>query len=299
MLLDCIIVGGGPAGLNASLVLGRARKNIILFDEDKPRNGVTHESHGFITRDGTTPSEFKRIGKQELAKYPTIAIKNEKVEDVKKENDSFLIHTEGGDVYRSKKIILATGLKDVLPNIKGIEEFYGKSLFSCPFCDGWEWKDQALAVITENERAFHLAKLVSNWSRNLVICTNGKKVLSNEEKEVLNNKQITIMEDRIAALQGNNGQLEKILFNNGKELLRNGGFVTADLVQATSLPEKLGCRFNAIGGIDTDDFGRTNIEGVYACGDNSLIAPAQLIIAASEGSRAAIGMMSEFVEEDF
>ncbi len=298
MLLDCVIIGGGPAGLNASLVLARAKKNIILLDEDKPRNAVTHESHGFITRDGIKPSEFKRIAKQDLEKYPNLSVENQRVIDIKKENESFIIHTDDGNSYHSRKVILATGLQDVLPDIEGIHEFYGTSLFVCPFCDGWELKDRRLVVIAESDRVMHLTKMVSNWSSDLVVCTNGTNTFSKEQKELLSDKNIKVIEDEIASLQGDNGYLLKVKFKDGKEMEREGGFVACELKQASILAEKLGCDMNQMGGIEIDDFGRTNIDGIYASGDTTFSLP-QLIVAASEGSKVASGVVSDLINEDF
>ncbi|MCE4049231.1 MULTISPECIES: NAD(P)/FAD-dependent oxidoreductase [Bacillaceae] len=299
MLLDCVVVGGGPAGLNAALVLGRAKKKIILFDENKPRNAVTHESHGFITRDKIKPSEFKQIALEDLKAYPEITIKNQRVYDIKTENDHFVILTSDGLTYQSRKIILATGLKDILPNIKGIHDYYGTSIFSCPFCDGWELKDRPLVVISENERAFHITKMIYNWSKDVVVCTNGKAVFTNEQKQLLANNNIELIEEEIEYLEGDKGQLRHIILKSGREIARAGGFVTAGLQQASPLAQVLGCSLNNMGGIETDNSGRTNIAGVYACGDNAVIAPAQLIVAAAEGSKAAMAVVGDLVNEDF
>ncbi|MGD6830691.1 NAD(P)/FAD-dependent oxidoreductase [Sutcliffiella halmapala] len=299
MVLDCVVIGGGPSGLNASLVLGRAKKNIILFDEDKPRNAVTYESHGFITRDGIKPSEFKRIAKEELRNYPSISIQNHRVIAIIKEKQSFIIHTDEGNSYHSRKVILSTGLRDVMPRIEGINNFFGTSLFNCPFCDGWELKDRPLVVISENERAFHMTKMIANWSKDLVVCTNGRIIFTEEQKELLTKKNIKVFEDEIEILQGENGHLRTIKFMNGKVIEREGGIVTTGLEQASSLAQTLGCAINKMGGIETDNFGRTNIQGIYASGDISITLPAQLIIAASEGSKAAMGVISDLVNEDF
>jgi len=137
-VLDCVIIGGGPAGLNAALVMGRAGRKTILFDEDKPRNRVTQESHGFITQDGVKPSEFKKRARTDVQKYRSVSIKEERVEIIEKASGVFRIQTKGGTDYMAKKVLLATGLRDVLPEIPGIQNVYGTSVFSCPFCDGWE-----------------------------------------------------------------------------------------------------------------------------------------------------------------
>ncbi|SFJ87843.1 Thioredoxin reductase [Halobacillus dabanensis] len=299
MMLDCAVIGGGPAGLNASLVLGRSRRATVLFDNEQPRNAVTQEAHGFMTRDGINPGELRRLAREELGKYPDVHIKKQKVTRVWKHDGIFSMETEEGDLYTAKKVIVATGLKERLPEIPHIHQFYGTSLFSCPFCDGWELRDRPLAVIAENSGALHMTKVVYNWSRDLVVCTNGKQTLSGEEKRLLEEKGVTVYEQPIAALTGDQGDLKQISFNDGTTISRDGGFVITELEQAASIGEGLGCEFNNQGAIKTDGIGRTSVDGVFACGDASIIAPSQLIIAAAEGSKAAIGVNAALVEENF
>ncbi|MBB6450893.1 thioredoxin reductase [Geomicrobium halophilum] len=299
MILDCAVIGGGPAGLNASLVLGRSRRNTVLFDDNKPRNSVTNESHGFITRDGINPKELRGIASEELDKYPDVEIKRQRVINVTKKDQLFMIETDDEEVYKAKKVVLATGLKEKLPDINRINYFYGISIFSCPFCDGWELRDRPLAVIAENSRAFHMAKVVYNWTNDLIVSTNGSQILSIDEKNVLKKKGIKIYEQKISSLIGDNGYLKNISFEDGTTLSREGGFIVPELEQSSSIGEVLGCEFNNQGAIKTDGIGRTNVEGVFACGDTSIIAPSQLIIAAAEGSKAAIGVNAALVEETF
>ncbi|WP_170006491.1 NAD(P)/FAD-dependent oxidoreductase [Bacillus fonticola] len=298
MILDCAVIGGGPAGLNAALVLGRSRRKTILFDDNTPRNAVTSESHGFITRDGIHPQEFKRIAQEELGRYPDVRIERQRVHRINKENNLFQVETENGEVYSAKKIILATGFKEVLPDIPRVKEFYGKSLFSCPFCDGWELRDRPLAVIAEDQKAFHMAKVVSNWTSDLIIFTNGRKVLSLEEQELLKNNGISINEKKISSLIGKEGMLGKIQLEDGTSVLREGGFITAEWKQAASF-DSLDYTLNEQGGITTDNWQRTNTEGLYACGDTRIAGPSQLIIAAGEGSMAAIAVNAALIEEKF
>lgn len=299
MILDCAVIGGGPAGLNASLVLGRSRRKTILFDDNKPRNSVTNESHGFITRDGINPKELRRIASEELDKYPDVEIKRQRVINVTKKDQLFTIETDDEKVYKAKKVVLATGLKEKLPDIDRISHFYGTSIFSCPFCDGWELRDRPLVVIAENHRAFHMAKVVYNWTNDLIVSTNGSQFLSIDEKKVFKDKGIKIYEQKISSLIGDNGYLKNILFEDGTTISREGGFIVPEMKQASSIGEDLGCELNNQGAIKTDGIGRTNVEGVFACGDSSIIAPSQLIIAAAEGSKAAIGVNGAFVEEAF
>ncbi|MGP4062461.1 NAD(P)/FAD-dependent oxidoreductase [Halobacillus sp. H74] len=299
MIFDCAVIGGGPAGLNASLVLGRSRRSTVLFDEDKPRNSVTNESHGFMTRDGINPAELRRIGRNELTSYPDVKIEKQRVRNVMKEKQMFTIETDTGKIFRARKVVLATGLKEKLPAINNVKQFYGTSLFSCPFCDGWELRDLPLVVIAEHSRALHMAKLVYNWTSNLVICTNGSQDLPMNEMEILKEKGMDIYEQKISSLNGENGYLKQITFEDGCSVAREGGFIVPEMEQASQIGVELGCELTDQGAIKTDDFGRTNVEGVYACGDTSLIAPSQLIIAAAEGSKAAIGVNAAMVEEAF
>ena len=305
-LFDCAIIGGGPAGLNAALILGRSRRNVILLDNNNPRNAVTQESHGFITQDGIKPKEFREIAHKELERYPSVRYEKREVTSVIKNNKndkpSFeLLTSENDERYQSKTIIIATGLKDVLPNIENISDYYGKSLFHCPYCDGYELRDKPLVVIIgEQVQGFHFIQTIYNWSKDLVVCTNNGEAFQNsEQKTLLENKGIKIIESNIKNFEGKNGQIEKIVFENGESVLRKGGFVMPQLIQASDFGKQLGCQYNPLGGIVVDSFGRTNIQGVYAAGDASVIAPAQLVIAAAEGVRAAAGINTDLTQIEF
>ncbi|MBF6632697.1 MAG: NAD(P)/FAD-dependent oxidoreductase, partial [Planococcus sp. (in: Bacteria)] len=271
MLYDCAIIGGGPAGLNAALVLGRSRRKTLLFDDDNGRNLVTRESHGFITRDGIEPEEFKRLGRKDIAKYDCVEIKEQRIVSVHRITEThYELVTENGDIFHSIKIIIAAGLKEEQPNIPDIEKFYGTSLFSCPYCDGWELRDQPLAVIADKQ-VFELAKKIYTWSRDLVVFTNGEGRLEEEDKQKLLRKGIKVVEDIIDGLEGDNGQLRSVRLEDGTLIDRVGGFVTPLWSHATPFAKDLGCKLSEHGGILTDDYGRTNVWNVYAAGDASLI----------------------------
>ncbi|KAA2282503.1 NAD(P)/FAD-dependent oxidoreductase [Candidatus Nitrosocosmicus agrestis] len=299
-LFDCAIIGGGPAGLNAALVLGRARRSTVLFDNDNARNAVTQESHGFITPDGIRPKEFREIAHKDITKYPSVIYKEEKVTSIIKKDQLFEIATDNKDLYQSKTIIISTGLRDVLPDIENISTYYGKSLFNCPYCDGWEMRDKPLAVIIEEQtQGFHFIQTVFNWSKDLIVCTNGKPVLNPEQKRLILNKGIKIFENKITKFEGENGQMEKIIFENGDSIIRKGGFVLPQPIQASDFAKKLGCEYNSLGGILVDFYGRTSVPGVYAAGDASVFAPAQLIIAAADGLKAAVGVNRDLIQKEF
>jgi thioredoxin reductase len=299
MIVDCAILGGGPAGLNGALVLGRARRKVLVFDDNHPRNAVTLESHGFVTRDGVKPNEFRAIAHQELRKYPSVEMQPVRVTAMRKASGAFEITTEKGDVFSVKTVLLATGLKEILPPIDGLHDYYGKSVFCCPYCDGWELRDKPLVIISEGPYTFHLVKVIWNWSHDLLVCTNGHQVLDSEQQAALHRKGIEVVEDRITTLVGKGGQLEQVVFATQGAHARRGGFVAPRLLQASPFGEELGCEMNVMGGIVTDAFGRTTVPGVYAAGDASVVVPAQLIIAAAEGSRAAAGVNTDLTENEF
>ena len=300
MIFDCAIIGGGPAGLNAALVLGRARRNTLLFDNNNPRNAVTQESHGFITRDGINPKEFREIAHKEIGKYPSVKFEKKLITLVTKNDCIFELNTSENVIFQSKTIIISTGLKEKLADIENISDYYGKSLFNCPYCDGWELRDKPLVVIIEEQvQGFHFVQTVYNWSKDLVICTNGKPFQNFDQKRLIQNKGIKIIENKIKSFVGENGQIEKAVFENGESVNIQGGFVLPQLNQSSDIAKQLGCEYNSLGGISTDSFGRTNIKGVYAAGDASIIAPAQLIIAAAEGLQAAVGVNRDLIETEF
>ena len=276
-----------------------------MLDNNTPRNAVTQESHGFITRDGIKPKEFREIAHKELGRYPSVIYAKREVTSVIKNNKndkpSFeLLTSENDERYQSKTIIIATGLKDVLPNIENISDYYGKSLFHCPYCDGYELRDKPLVVIIrEQVQGFHFIQTIYNWSKDLIVCTNGEAFQNSAQKDFLQNKGIKIIEHKIKNFEGKNGQIEKIVFENGESVLRKGGFVMPQLIQASDFGKQLGCQYNPLGGIVVDSFGRTNTQGVYAAGDASVITPAQLIIAAAEGVRAAAGVNTDLTQREF
>lgn len=297
-MLDVVIIGGGPAGMSAALVAGRGKLNVLLIDEEKPRNAVTKESHAFLTRDGIKPEDFREKGRQDLLKYPSISVENEPVTSIVRLSDgSFEMITHSGVTIHSKNIVLATGLKETLPDVKNITNYYGTSIFSCPFCDGWEMKDRSLILIVESIQAIHLTRLLKNWTNDLVVATNGKLFLDKEQKELLKLNNIRLIEEKIIELKGDNGELQSIEFESGEKLERSGGFCATVLDNTLPFIEQLGIEVNDSGYISTDMMGHTNISGVYAAGE--ITGPSQLIVSASQGHMAGIGIIADTSEAHF
>lgn len=299
-MLDCAIIGGGPAGLSAALVLGRARRTVALFDEGQPRNRAAAVSHGYLTRDGTPPAMMRKIAHDELAAYPDVQIVAGRVEDVTREPDGgFRLTDAAGRHWHAGRVLLATGLKELLPDIPGLREFYGRSLFCCAYCDGWELRDRPLVLLAGNDHTYHLAKTVYNWSRELLVCTNGYDSLAPEEEAALTARGIRIDRAPIERLLGEGGRLTGVRFADGREAACAGGIVAERLRQATPFGERLGCAMTPYGGIERDAAGRTSVPAVYAAGDAAYIMPAQLIVAAADGTRAAIGINEDMTDEAF
>lgn len=296
---DCAIVGGGPAGLNAALVLGRARRSVVLFDDNRPRNRVTHASHGFLTRDGVAPEQFRRIAYEEVLRYPSVERRPVTVTGIRKLDDGFLVAGEQGEQIRSRKLLIAAGLKEELPPIPGLQELYGKSLFHCPYCDGWELRDRPLIVVADHPKAYHVAKLLYQWSRDLVVCTNGQDVLTAEQKNTLASRNIVVTAQRVAAFHGSQGQLQQVEFADGSRIDRSGGLVSPMWQPYVSFRSELGYETTETGGIRTDEMGKSSVYGLYAAGEAATGMPSQLIVAAASGSIAASGMNGELTEEDF
>jgi len=299
MNYDCAIVGGGPAGLNAALVLGRARRKVALLDNSQPRNGAAHASHGFITRDGVQPVEFRRIAYEEVLRYPSVQHWQDEVSDISRMGEGFILHTSLGERIQARKLILAAGLKEVYPEIDGLRDFYGKSLFNCPFCDGWEMRDQPLVVVSDTPDVFHKVKLLLNWSRDLVVCTNGGDILTAEQRQQLASRGIRIVDTPVAAFSGRNGSLERVHFTDGTTIERSGGLISPDLLPNARFNEALSYQTAENGGIITDAMGRTTASGVYAAGDSAYVMPSQVVHAAASGSKAAMAVVADLTEEDW
>ncbi len=296
-VFDVIIVGGGPAGLSAALILGRCRRRVLVCDAGEPRNAASHGLHGFVTRDGIQPSEFLNLAREQLRPYETVKLLQTKVVDARRRSNSFELTTDDGQRISSRKLLLATGVTDDLPQIEGLAGLYGSSVFHCPYCDGWEMRDQPLAIYGKGENGSGLALEVTLWSKDLVLCSDGPSELSDQELDRLTRHKIRVCEDKITRLEGRDGVLQHIVFATGKSLARRGMFFSTGQRQASNLPELLGCEFSEQGCVKTGDYETTNVPGLYVAGDASRLVQL-VIVAASEGAQAAFAINKELMKED-
>lgn len=291
-LLDVLIIGGGPAGLNAALVLGRARKNVVVIDDETPRNWVTRETHGFVTRDGASPREFRKAAKEQIAAYPSVQFASDTATAITGNDGDFVIKTTEGASYRTRKILFAVGKKDLPLDINGLTEVYGKSAFVCPYCDGWELRDQSLVIIVSGDKALHMAKVISGWTAQYTICTNGSDSLTDEQREELKRHNVTVFDAPIQSINSEEGMVQKVVLNDGIAIPCTGVFFQPKLFTGSELPKAIGCEITESGTVIVDASGKTSVAGVYSAGD-AASEMYQAITAASLGALSAVSINNE------
>ena len=294
---DVVIVGAGPAGLSAALILGRCRRSVLVCDTRKPRNWSCHALHGYLTRDGIDPAEFRAIGRRELQPYDTVEIRDIGAEHAECRDGSFSVRLADGTDVSARKLLIATGVRDNVPDLQGIGELYGRSVFHCPYCDGWELRDQPLAIYGKGARGLGLSLELTAWSRDLVLCSDGPAEIDDEGRSRLARNGIAVREERVRALEGADGILQRIVFETGVPLRRRALFFTTGQSQQSELAVVLGCEFNEKGTVRTGKYESTHLPGLYVAGDASR-AVQWVIVAAAEGAEAAFAINTDLLRED-
>jgi thioredoxin reductase len=295
--IDVVIVGGGPAGLSAALVLGRCRRRVVLFDSGKPRNFATREMHGFLGSDCSDPGKLRRDGRAQLKRYATVQLRDERVEDVTTHAAGFEAVLASGERLLCRKALLATGVRDVLPEIDGFDAIYGVSAFHCPYCDGFEWCDRAVAVCGEPEKAAALALEMLGWSRDVILFTDGPATIFRDQCEELERNGVGVRQERIEVLDHSGGMLKAVRLVGGERVPRDVLFFASRTVQSCGIAEALGCTFDEKGAVSTGSYEGSNVPGLYVAGDASRHA-GLAIVAAAEGARAAFAINNELLAED-
>lgn len=294
-MYDVIIVGGGPAGTSAAMLLGRCMRKVLLFDSGMGRNRWSDSMNGFLSRDGYNPVEFIKLAREELKKY-SIEVKNKVVKHVERVGGHFEVTDQDEHCYVARKVLLATGLKDRVPDIPGIEEKYGKSVHHCPYCDGWESRNKALGAYGKGRDAVGLSLSLKTWSSDVTLYTDGTRKLRREDNALLEANEINVCTAPIERLAGEGSALAEIILQGGSRLKCEALFFTTGSDQHCNLATNLGCDFTSKGVVKTYQHQQTNIPGLYVAGDAA--RDMQLVIvAASEGTKAGVMINKELQEE--
>lgn len=292
---DVIIAGGGIAGLSAALILGRCRRNVIIYDSGKPRNSVSKALHGFITRDGTNPHELRKMARKELERYPSVCYVEGEVVDAREIEEGYEIELRDGTFDRGKYLLIATGVVDRLPEVEGIERFYGRSVFHCPYCDGWEMRDRPLMVYGAGDTGYEYALELIGWSSDVILCTDGGERPSAEQIQHLAKHGVPVIGEKILSLEGRPDEEIVLHFEGGESITRRALFFSPEQYQASPLAEKLGCEVTGGGVVNAGKFQQTK-ERLYVAGDAA--RSVQLaIVAASEGVEAAFALNTALQKE--
>ena len=294
MELHAVVVGAGPAGLAAALTFGRMRRRVLVLDTGEPRNRSTQHLHNFPTRDGIAPAEFRALARTELARYPTVALRDDRVVRAAVANDLVRLGLEGGEALDARRVVLAGGIRDTLPPIDGLAGLFGRSVFTCPYCDGYEAGGAPVGLIcTAPGQVAHAAGLLRMLGDDVTIFANGVEV-SESERSGADRLGAGVVEARVARLRDEEGRVV-VLLEGGAEARCDRLFVPTEVHPSNRLAEQLGCATNDDGFIEVDELGRTSVARVYAAGDAA--SPVhQVVVAAASGTRAALAANHDAIE---
>jgi thioredoxin reductase len=295
---DVIIVGGSYSGLSAGLALGRALRKVLIIDSGKPCNAQTPHSHNFITQDGQTPKEISTRARQQVEKYKTVEFYDGLAIRGTKTDNGFEITTQSGDNFKAKKLIFATGIGDIMPDIQGLAACWGISIIHCPYCHGYEVRNEKTGIFGNGDYGFDFSRMIANWTKDLTLFTNGKSTLTKEQTEKLEKHNIRIVEAGIERFEHRNGYVENIIFKDNTKAPIKAIYTKLPFVQHSDIPSKLGCELTEQGYIKVDMLQKTTIHGVFACGDNT--TPMRSVSnAVAMGTLSGAAVNREIIEEEF
>ncbi|MEG3628118.1 NAD(P)/FAD-dependent oxidoreductase [Streptomyces poriticola] len=298
---EVIVVGGGAAGLSAALVLGRARRRALVVDAGEPRNAPSPHVQGYLTRDGIAPAEFLELGRAEIAGYGVELVRDRAVDAVR-EDDGFAVRLAGGRTVHARRLVVTTGLRDELPGIPGVAERFGRDVLHCPFCHGWEVRDEPFGVLAAGPVSVHQALMVSGWSKDvtLFLHTVDQADLSDQDLRRLAAAGVRVVPGEVAAVLVEDDRVTGVRLADGAVHDRSVVFVAPRPVPQTGLLERLGAElqdspFGAYPVVDPT--GLTSLPGVWAAG-NAIGFSEQVVHAASGGYRAAAAVVGDLIMSD-
>lgn len=295
---DVIIIGGSYAGLSAAMALGRALRNVLIIDSGHPCNRQTPHSHNFITHDGETPAEIAAKAKEQVLRYPTVQFANGLALSGTKRADKFEIDLDDGRRFSGGKLLFASGMKDIMPPIPGFAECWGISVLHCPYCHGYEVRDQPTGIISNGDMGFEFSRLIHHWTKNLTLFTNGPSTLTADQMQTIRTHDISVVETEVRKIAHENGYVNAIHLKGGDAVPLKAIYARPALVQHCTIPEALGCELTEQNLLKVDMFQRTTIPGVYGAGDSTVMMRA-VSAAVASGGLAAASINKELIEEAF
>ena len=298
MSFDVIIVGGSYSGLAAAMAVGRALMKVLIIDDGKPCNRQTPYSHNFITQDGVPPAEISSIAKRQVEKYDTVQFFAGSAARGSRTDNGFQIEVATGEKFKARKLIFASGIKDIMPAIPGFNECWGISVLHCPYCHGYEVRNQKTGILANGEDAMELAAMIRNWTNDLTLYTNGRSALSGEQAGILEKHGIKTVENEIDRLEHQDGQLQHVVFYNGSKSPLIALYSRNRFEQQCQIPLSLDCEMTEDGYIRVDQFQETTIQGVYACGDN-VTRMRTVANAVAMGTTAGMTASKKLIVENF
>ncbi len=294
---EVIIIGGSYAGLSAAMALGRSLRKVLILDSGSPCNAQTPHSHNFITQDGKKPAEISGIALEQVLKYDTVTFLREKAIDAKQLHPGFEVRT-GTATFSAEKIVLATGIRDIFPGIKGLKESWGISVIHCPYCHGYEFRGRKTGIMAHGDRALHLAGLVKNLTGEVTLFTAGEAPFSGEQLVKLRENSIRVIEEPVLEIIHQEGKLSGIRLTDGTLHPMEALYAALPFEQHSGIAARLGCELTETGHIRTDAFQKTGIDGVFACGDSA--SPMRSVAyAVATGNIAGAMVNHQLVQEQF
>ncbi|WP_224245405.1 NAD(P)/FAD-dependent oxidoreductase [Hyalangium gracile] len=287
MAYDVVIVGGGPAGLAAALMFGRARKRALLCDAGSPRNAAAEHIHSFVTRDGTPPAEFRRIAREQLRPYASVEVRDTRVDTIEKQGERFAVRL-GSETVSARRVLLCSGLVDELPPLPGLRDLWGKSVFVCPYCHGWEVRDRAFGYLVPAAQWLEWALFLKSWTKDVIAFTDGAFPVPAEAREKFERAGVRIEERRVIGLRSNGEGLAAVQLEGGSEVARDVLFIRSPQRQ-TALVASLGLELDEQGFVRVDAHYQTSVSGIHAAGDLTTLLQGALA-AANAGTTAAAMM---------
>ncbi len=285
---DVIIIGGSYAGLSAAMALGRSLRNVLIIDGGRPCNIQTPHSHNFLTQDGVEPAIIAQRGREQVLAYSTVNMISDLAVEGKRIKDGFQITTSTGKKFNAHRLLFATGVKDLLPDIPGFSDCWGISVIHCPYCHGYEFNGKKTGIMAYGEKAMHLASLINNLTDDLTILTQGNDDFNDEQTSQLKKHDIKVVTSPISEIVHENGQIKYIVLDDGNQLKFDAVYAAVPFEQHSNTPASLGCEITEGGYLQVDDFQKTTVEGVFACGDNSTWMRSVAVAVASGNFAVAV-----------